>query len=132
MVKCHDKQSCRNIYTIPEIRESKSIPIVVAISGIEPEPIANFFLLLIPKYTYFNIISIFCYQTVIINILQTMYRCGYFLYIRHHFPDFLTILYTTKPQKPKFLGLISSIYSSLPPCVPRFRFAPSRSRAGAL
>ena len=59
MVKCHDKQSCRNIYTIPEIRESKSIPNVVAISGIELEPIANFFLLLIPKYTYVNIISIF-------------------------------------------------------------------------
>ena len=98
-------------YTIPEIRESKSIPNVVAISGIEPEPIANFFLILILKYAYVNIISIFCYQTVIINILQTKYRCGYFLYIRHYFPDFLIILYTTKPQKPKSLGLISSIYS---------------------
>ena len=60
-------------YTIPEIRESKSIPNVVAISGIEPEPIANFFLILILKYAYVNIISIFCYQTVIINMLQTKY-----------------------------------------------------------
>ena len=37
-------------YTIPEIRESKSIPNMVAISGIEPEPIANFFLMLVLKY----------------------------------------------------------------------------------
>lgn len=53
----------------------------------------------------------FCYQTVIINILQTKYRCGYFLYIRHYFPDFIIILYTTKPQKPKSLGLYSHQYS---------------------
>ncbi len=30
-------------YTIPEITESKSTPNMVAISGFEPEPIANYF-----------------------------------------------------------------------------------------
>lgn len=53
-------------YTIPEIRESKSIPNMVAISGIEPEPIANFFSYISPEIRlsqyYFYVLLSNCYH----------------------------------------------------------------------
>ena len=104
---CHFK----NIYEkekaeIFAIKDEKSIPNTMAIFGIEPEPIANFFLiLLILKYARANIIAMFCYQTVIINMHQAQYLCGCFLYIRHYFSQCLIASYTTKTPGTEVSGV---------------------------
>ena len=66
----------------------------------------TFFLyLLILKYARANIIAIFCYQTVIINMHQAQYLCGCFLYIRHYFSQCLIASYTTKTPGTEVSGV---------------------------